>query len=228
PADLVWALPLIDAMASTLRGAQSILAARTTARLHAQPTAFRHALTRASSSPDMHLRLSAAQHQTALPGTAAQRAQTLDIALRDGSPVLRRWAAEEAVRRCEPPHLGPLLETMTRFGGPRLRLLALRVGRRQSDVAALRQACFDGNANVRFYARRYLRVHEKGTDFRALAWALLDAPSASAAQRIGALSVLSEYGVAADRPRVREWTAGVKARVAAEARRTLELLPGTA
>ena len=226
PDDLVWALPLIDAMAGTLRGAQSILSARIAARLRAQPAAFRRALTRAASSPDLHLRLSAAQHQSALPGTAEQRAQTLDTALRDGSPILRRWAAEEALQRCEPPHLAPLLATMTRFGGPRLRLMALRVRRREGDVDALRQACFDGNANVRFYARRYLRVHEKGTDFRALAWALLDARASSVAQKIGALSVLSEFGEAGDRDRIEAWTTGVKAKVAAEARRTLELLPG--
>ena len=114
---------------------------------------------------------------------------------------------------------------MTRFGGPRLRLMALRVRRRDGDVDALRQACFDGNANVRFYARRYLRVHEKSTDFRALAWAILDAPSRSIAETIGALSVLSEFGVAEDRARIDEWTTGVNAKIAAEARRTLELLP---
>lgn len=225
PDDLVWALPLIDAMASTLRGAQSILTARVAARLRAKPRVFRRALTRAIKSPDLHLRLSAARSLHALPGTPEQQAQTLETALRDSSPIVRRWAADEALRSVEAPHLDPLLDTMTQFGGPRLRLMALRVRRRQGDVEALRLACFDGNANVRFYARRYLRVYEKGTDFRALAWAILDGPSPSVAQKIGALSVLSEFGVAADRPRIEAWTTGVNAKVAAEARRTLELLP---
>lgn len=222
PTDLVWALPLIDAMAQTVRGARSTLAAVIDQRLRRPEMAG--ALRRIGDHPDARLRYSAALRRIEYARTPEQLIATLDKALRDPSPVLRSRAAAEAIERCTDAQIEPLLKIMSAYGGPRARLMALRVLRRQGDSAAVARGCFDHNANVRFYARRYARALGKTVDFRALAWAILKTPTSTTRQQIGALAVLSEYGLGTDRAQLELWAHAPHTRVAAEARRTLSLL----
>jgi hypothetical protein len=221
--DLIWALPLIDALARTVRGAASRLAVLVNARL--QTPEMRGALHTAWHAPDARLRRSALGRSAQLARSADAHAAVLACALRDSSPVIRNWAADQVFERCAPPHLGRLLDVISTHGGPRARLMAVRVRRRQGDAAAVEQACFDHNANVRFYARRYARALSQKMNFHARAWAILDRPESPLRQQIGALAVLSEFGAQEDRARLQPWVCSRNARIAAEARRTLSLLP---
>ncbi|WP_437939417.1 hypothetical protein [Sorangium sp. So ce341] len=148
----------------------------------------------------------------------------LALALEDTSPPVRRWAGRTALAVVPQHELEPLLRLLADNRSPSLRLLALREYRRRADADRIEAACLDGNANVRFYARRYLRKLHRRVDQRDHALAILASSAGQTAQLVGALAVLSEFGREQDRPLLETFVRDKRARVAAEAARTLRLL----
>lgn len=148
----------------------------------------------------------------------------LPRALQDSNPAVRSWAGHAVLSSVPPDAFEPLLELLATNRSPSLRLLALREYRRRADADAIEAACLDGNANVRFYARRYLGKLRGHVDHRARALTVLQDPCADAAALIGALAALSESGRAEDRTLVAVFTTDPRVKVAAEAVRTLRFL----
>jgi hypothetical protein len=155
--------------------------------------------------------------------------QVLAAALADVDPITRRWAAELTRRRAiTPPEVqAALLPRMERDRAPAVRLVALRARARAGAVDPVARAAFDGNAGVRFFARKYLRALGAAVDAidqRARALAILADPGASRAALVGALATLSDLGRREDAPAVERFLADRRPTVAGEARRTLGLL----
>lgn len=218
---LVWCLPLIDIVCATSCAAAGVFDA-VDPRLLARPKLAIRELDAATRSSDQHLRLSSFARLARL--FEADLAPRLRVALNDPSPVVRLWAGRTAVTVSEPLQLEGLLDLMCNNPSPALRLLALRQYRRRVTIERIEDACFDGNANVRFYARRYLRRFRREVDHRARALAILNDPGARVRQVLGALAVLSEFGREQDRSVIDRFVTDNRAKVAAEAKRTLGLL----
>ncbi|WP_437611821.1 hypothetical protein WMF20_07200 [Sorangium sp. So ce834] len=219
---LVWCLPLIDMVIKTPRGARSGVLRDVDRSMSRFPDLAVAELDLATRSPDQHLRLSAFTHLARLfPDELAPR---LALALEDASPPVRLWAGRTALAVVPQHELEPLLRLLADNRSPSLRLLALREYRRRADADRIEAACLDGNANVRFYARRYLRKLHRRVDQRDHALAILTSSAGQTAQLVGALAVLSEFGREQDRPLIETFVRDKRARVAAEAARTLRLL----
>lgn len=219
---LVWCLPVLDFVYQTPRGAASGFQAEVDAFLlrHAEQTL--HALEEATRASDQHLRLSAfAQLARLFPSALVPR---LPEALNDSSPPVRLWAARTTFVLVPAGELEPLLHLLAQNRSPSLRLLALREFRRRANADAIEAACLDGNANVRFYARRYLRKLQRVVEHRDTALAILCNPTAATARTVGALAILSEFGRPQDRSIIAQFADDARVSVAAEARRTLDLL----
>ncbi|MFE6055847.1 hypothetical protein ACFQ6N_34315 [Kitasatospora sp. NPDC056446] len=159
--------------------------------------------------------------------TEPTRAVATAFATKD--PGLWQWAARVAtsskLTAAEQDAVLPLLEDCA---GPRIRLRAVRArARRPNGEEHLRRAVIDPDARVRYHARAalYARGHtDLAPQVYRDALAPDDVPDATA---IGALGGLSDLGGACDVPRVLDFTAHPKARVRAEAWRTLGILaPG--
>ncbi|MES9553550.1 MULTISPECIES: hypothetical protein [unclassified Streptomyces] len=137
---------------------------------------------------------------------------------RSDDPLIResslRWLA-----RTDPVALLPLLEDSS---SPRIRLRAR--ARQPHGEAQLRRAVLDPDARIRYDARAtlYVRGH---TDLAPRGYRDALAPAAVPdATAIGALGGLADLGSARDVPRILDFTAHPKARVRAEAWRSLGIL----
>jgi hypothetical protein len=109
---------------------------------------------------------------------------------------------------------------------PFVRLAALRERARAASIERLTHAAFDANAEVRFFARRFLARLGAAVDYRAQALAMLAAPHRDRQDVIGALATLSEFGRAEDLACIEAWTDDDRPSVAREARRTCARLRG--
>jgi hypothetical protein len=223
---LAAALPLLEAMEHTVRAAKSGIAARAEAVLGSGSPLVRRALWAAArTAKDDDVRKAAVLRLLRGPDEDAIAAVTLG--LRDTSPRVRlataRWVAGSGRSPAVRAAVLPQLESNS---SPTLRLLSLRL-RRGDGSASAHQAvlarCFDANAVVRYHARCQLRERGDAVDFRALALARL-ADGSDRDALVGALAVLSDLGRREDIPCVQPHAEHPLARVAAEARRTLEVL----
>ena len=152
----------------------------------------------------------------------------LERALDDHNPRTRHWAAEMIANgRVTPESVqGALVPRMSADPSPALRLVALRLNNRRGNVTAIRRAALDGNANVRFYARRFRLRRGDGFDVRSDALARCADPTASARELVGAIAALSDVGRAQDVALVRRFSSDSRSRVAYEAKRTMAMLTG--
>ena len=217
-AALVTALPLVDSMAGTVRAGRSGVARAIDARLDELERRARAALSRAATAPDPDVRISSLSRLVA----AHSDAPAIALAFDDSNPRVRRALAELVARAPLPPATAErLLPRLERDRSSAIRLLGLRWRRRRGEAAPILRACFDRNANVRHYARRYYRSFA-AVDYRELALARLD--SSVADELVGALATLSDVGHQLDRPLVEPFTRHRIRRVADEAQRTLALL----
>ena len=155
-------------------------------------------------------------------------AQVLQHALDDSDPQTRWWAAKRASDRSATPAAvaDGLVPVLLEDASPAIRLLGLR--RLARDVSSysvsLRRFVCDSNANVRFFARRFLNRLGEPVDTRGQALAILGEADATAGDVVGALGALSESGLAQDRSTVASFCESQVSRVAKEANRTLSLL----
>jgi HEAT repeat protein len=218
---VVWCLPLIDRVASTPRGEESQVKIRLADFLRGNLEAAAAELDEALGSSDPHLRLSVYAHLArSFPERVSSR---LARALSDRSPAVRSWAGLGALSSAK-AQLDTLLPLLASNRSPALRLLALREYRRRGDTHGIRAACLDGNANVRFYARRYLKKLQVEIDHRETALTVLNHRESPTSRVVGALALLSELGRERDRALIASFEDDKRASVAAEARRTLRLL----
>ncbi len=159
-------------------------------------------------------------------GDAPRVGDVYALALADPSPVTRRWAAESiaAARGAGPALRRRFLAQLSADGWPPIRRIALRLWAREAEgTPHLLGAAFDLNAGVRHLARVALASRSAAVDYRGRALAMLD-PSASKATLLSALATLSDFGRRCDHGRVAAFIDDPRTRVAAQARRTAELL----
>jgi len=220
---LAACLPLLEHTDSRARAGRFAARSRVVALLMSR--AGLEALADAARSTDSAVRYSACRALAVKCAGTPAIERVLRWALGDSDPRTRRWAADVFANRAMTPAgiAERLVSLLAADPSPALRLAALRWRARAGDVAALTQAAFDANANVRFFARRFLARCDAVIDYRSRALASL-ADSASTAELIGALAVLSESGRAADREAVSAFCDDARTRVAAEAARTLSML----
>lgn len=224
-ADIVWCLPLVDLVLATARGAAAGVLDALDLRLRQDRVETDRAMRDGVSHEESEVRLSALQHFLRLGGEAEQIRGMFERGLADPSPRARLWAARAAAALCDPETLAPLLHRMASDKSPGMRLVALRAYNKQRIQHRVEAACFDHNANVRFYARRYVRKFDSELDYRQRALGCLMRDGAGTLEYVGALAVLSEFGRAADRPLVEGFRAHPRRVVRREAARTLALMP---
>lgn len=223
---LVGALPLLEAMAHTVRAARTTIAARAESVLLLAGAALRRALRAAiAESADEDVRRLAVLRLA--EGSDEEAIAALRQGLDDRSPRVRlataRWLGSG---HRSPAIVAAVLPWLERSRSPHVRLLSLRL-RRDDGSPAARDAvlsrCLDGNAVVRYHARCQLRARGSDVDFRALALRCLE-PGRPGDELVGALAVLSDIGRREDIERVRAFLEHPVRRVCAEARRTLDIL----
>lgn len=224
---LAEVLPLLASMHHTVRAAHSGFAERADALLERATPALREALRRAiERSRDEDVRAAAVLRLAR--GAFEDAAFALHRGLSDHDPRVRHMVARWMERASLSPELRhAVLPALHDNPSPRLRLLSLRLRRgddSDSTREALLQRCFDGNAVVRYHARRMLRSRGDESDFYALAQQRLAATDSSPRELVGVLAVLSDIGRRADIERVRPFLRHPVRRVAAEAERTLGIL----
>lgn len=217
-------LPLFDAVCATPRGAQAVLGALLSSRFDAEGEAVAAELTRALSASEQTLRFSALLHYCSRFGGARSLLPVLTLATGDVHPGVRLWAGRRILSETDATSRPHVLDLLARDGNASLRLIALREFRKLIDMRRIESACFDRNAGIRMYARRYLRKLGGTLDHRRRALELLAAPKANRHQLIGALAVLSEFGMSQDQVSIKPFLASAQAGVALEAKRTLTLL----
>jgi hypothetical protein len=154
--------------------------------------------------------------------------EVLQQALRDPNPQLRWWAAQRAANRkaTAATVADSLVPILLADPSPSIRLIGLRRLARdvsRHDVALERFVC-DPNANVRYFARRFLNRLGECVDSRRQALSVLREPSSSARALTGALGALSESGRPGDRSMIQAFCGSPIRRVAKEAHRTISLL----
>ncbi len=154
--------------------------------------------------------------------------EVLLLALRDTNPQLRWWAAKQVANRkvTMTTVADSLVPVLLADRSPSIRLIGLR--RLARDVSRhktmLDRFVCDPNANVRFFARRFLNRLGERVDSRRQALSVLREPSSSARAVTGALGALSESGRPDDRLTIEKFCTSPICRVAKEAHRTISLL----
>lgn len=223
-ADLVRALPLVDRLARWSRASPVLAELRD---LLSQPSPLcERALWAGARSGEPGLVLACCRLLARRFAGEAALAEVYALALADRSPVTRRFVAEAIAdpRATPPPLRRRFLQALADDRSPAIRRLAVRLWAREADGnGPLIAAAFDGNADVRHHARRYLARRGEAIDYRGRALATLAAPSSTAAL-IGALATLSDFGRSDDLPRIEPLGDDPRPRVAREASRTCGLL----
>lgn len=221
---IVASLPLIAGAEQTVRASTSKALRALVQRLERAREHVLTALVHGAASADPDVRRHAIERLATLSPLDPRAAQSLRGGLDDPDPRVRSHCAQLVAHANLPAALvDPLLPQLERARSPHTRLLALRWHRRRGDEAALLRACFDANAGVRHYARRYHRALGRRVDYRELALVRLEQREPSDAL-VGALATLADLGHACDRPAIEALLEHPHARVVREARRTLELL----
>ena len=221
----VAALALIEHAHTTIRAGQHELARFTETLVHDQGRAARVALLAGTKATGPGVRGAAIAWLARVFPTCEEAPLALELGLGDPCPQVRRRVAELIASRELPEALSePLLPRLELDRAPAIRLLGLRWRRRRGDSDALLGACFDANAALRHYARRYHRSTGALVDYRELALGRLG--STQVGTLVGALATLSDVGRAEDRARLEAFAAHSSRAVRAEAQRTLALLGG--
>ena len=220
---LVAALPLLEALRTTVRAAHSPSLARVDVLLQSTSRHIDAALREAAtSSADADTR------RVAIASLAARDVEILAVGLRDADPRVRLSSARIAASKGIPIDARrALLPALEANAAPAVRLLALRMrqqGGSEADAQAVADAVLDPNAAVRYYARRFVARLGRTVDTRGRALACLREPSASPRALVGALAALSDVGRSEDAPAIRRYADAPASRVRREARRTLALL----
>ncbi len=216
---LVQALPLLDGL-SRRRRASPLL-------VMVEDLLYRggvEALWQGARSTDPPMRACCLRWLARIDPVAA-----VETAFATRDPSLWRWAARVATSsRLTPTEQKALLPCLENSSSPRVRLRALRArARQQHGETELRSAMLDRDARVRYHARATL--YARGyTDLAPKVYRdALMSGDPSDAVIIGALGGLADLGGACDVPRVLEFITHRKARIRAEAWRTLGVLdPG--
>ncbi|KIG15160.1 hypothetical protein DB30_05860 [Enhygromyxa salina] len=220
---LIAALPLIETTSDTVRASRSELAGQVQALLRDHPRRAWTALARATKAVDADVRAAAIVRLARNFPEREEARRALESGLVDLDPRVRRGVAELIASGQLPKDLADtLLSRLELDRSPAIRLLGLRWRRKQADAEALLRACFDRNASLRHYARRYSRGVGVTTDYRSLALERL--ASMHRTELVGALATLSDVGRAEDCKQIEPLTQHPSRQVRDEARRTLALL----
>lgn len=169
--------------------------------------------------------LPAAQLLTEIHRGEAAMQDVLSAALAARDIRTRRWAARAAIAAELTPRsvLLALAPTLERDRSAAIRAFGLQARALHRDRAGIERACFDPRAAIRYRARAVLADMFEPLDYRGVALATLAAPPGRGAL-IAALGILGELGRVEDTQAVAAYAADPRARVAREARRTLESL----
>jgi hypothetical protein len=223
---IVGCLPLVRRLSTWVRAGQSRIGQQIRDLLISDDPACRAALWNGTESRDSEVRREACTLLAAVLASTDDMASVLDRAFSDRDPATRRWAAEIAWTKATTPAAvrARLLPRMERDRSPAVRLVALRAASRAGDDDAIVRAVLDVNAEVRYFARKFLRRRKITVDVRARALELLHGKATRRHELIGALAALAELGRPDDLASIRPFTTDRRPSVAREARRTLSLL----
>jgi len=220
----VRTLPLLDRLQSWTRATRAVAAIH---ELLTRPSPLcERALWDGARSEEPGLRLPACRLLAERFGDDSKLGDVYALALADPSPVTRRWAAESivATRGADRELRRRFLPQLCEDRWPPIRRIAVRLWDCEPEgTPHLVAAAFDVNAGVRHLARVALASRKAAVDYRGRALAALEASSSKAAL-LSALATLSDFGRRSDRARVEALIDDPRARVAAQARRTAELL----
>ncbi|NEB03247.1 hypothetical protein [Streptomyces sp. SID13726] len=213
---LVQALPLLDSL--TRRRRASPLLTVVEDLLHRGGT---EALWQGARSADPLMRACCLRWLARIEPVAA-----VETAFASRDPSLWRWATRVATSsRLTPAERNALLPCLENSSSPRIRLRALHArARQQHGETELRRAMLDRDARVRYYARATLYARGYTNLAPQVYRDALASPDAPDSIVIGALGGLSDLGGACDVPRVLDFVTHRKARIRAEAWRTLGVL----
>ncbi len=216
--DIVAALPLLHAMRSMVRAANTGFPDRVESELLSGHAKARSALQRSLDAPDPDLRRHGLRLLLRIP---AEAPDAMRAGLADADPVVRletaRWVSgKHADAELQSAALPFLIENAS----PTVRMLGLQVARRLEATEPIREAVFDATAPVRHRARRYASKLGLSLDVRAEALARLS----TAATCLGALATLSDVGRSEDHAVIEPFAEHPRRSIAREARRTLERL----
>jgi len=224
-ADLVACLPLVRRFSEWTRSARTSLEQAIVNLLASGDPACDAALASATHDRDPEVRyeafrLLAVRHR----GTEAL-GQVHLCALVDRVPTIRVWAARVAISDDVPADTrAALLAQMELDRSPAVRVLALRSSFRAGDREGVIRGLFDGNTDVRYAARDYLKRLGSTLPQRPPALALLADETRHRSRVIGALGALSEVGLRVDLPLIERFLCDPRPSVVREAKRTIAFL----